>query len=136
MGYNAKNYTEQGGDVTHIGGKLIIDQGGSVEGLPSGGGTQLYKHLLVTGVYPSQRTIVLISTSDTPITSKGTGFITEVSGESVIYKSFGGVPLFVFHYKGNNTLDVHYASISDTGELSVITKTFDTNDYTDTVTAL
>ena len=34
MGYNAKNYTEQGGAVTHIGGKLVIDEGGSVEGLP------------------------------------------------------------------------------------------------------
>ena len=33
--YNAKNYTEQGGDVTHIGGKLIIEEGASVEGLPS-----------------------------------------------------------------------------------------------------
>ena len=34
MGYNTKNYTEQGGEVTHIGGKLIIDEGGSIEGLP------------------------------------------------------------------------------------------------------
>ena len=34
-GYNAKNYTEQGGDVTHIGGKLIIEDGGSIEGLPA-----------------------------------------------------------------------------------------------------
>ena len=33
--YNAKNYTEQGGDVTHIGGKLVFDEGGSAEGLPS-----------------------------------------------------------------------------------------------------
>ena len=33
--YNAKNYTEQGGDVTHIGGKLIFEEGSSVEGLPS-----------------------------------------------------------------------------------------------------
>lgn len=32
--YNAKNYTEQGGEVTHIGGKLIFDEGASVEGLP------------------------------------------------------------------------------------------------------
>ena len=32
--YNAKNYTEQGGDVTHIGGKLVIEEGASVEGLP------------------------------------------------------------------------------------------------------
>ena len=35
--YNAKNYTEQGGDVTHIGGKLIIEDGAEVEGLDSGG---------------------------------------------------------------------------------------------------
>ena len=34
MSYNAKNYTEQGGEVTHIGGKLVIDERGSVEGLP------------------------------------------------------------------------------------------------------
>ena len=32
--YNAKNYTEQGGDVTHIGGKLVIEPGAIVEGLP------------------------------------------------------------------------------------------------------
>ena len=31
--YNAKNYTEQGGEVTHIGGKLVFDEGASVEGL-------------------------------------------------------------------------------------------------------
>ncbi len=30
---NRKNYTEQGGEITHIGGKLIIDEGASVEGL-------------------------------------------------------------------------------------------------------
>lgn len=35
MSYNAKNFTEQGGDVTHIGGSLIIEEGASVEGLPS-----------------------------------------------------------------------------------------------------
>lgn len=31
--YNAKNYTEQGGSVTHIGGKLVIDEGAEVIGL-------------------------------------------------------------------------------------------------------
>lgn len=31
--YNSKNYTEQGGDVTHIGGKLVIEDGAVVEGL-------------------------------------------------------------------------------------------------------
>ncbi len=37
MSYTVKNYTEQSGDVTHIGGKLIIEEGASVEGLPSSG---------------------------------------------------------------------------------------------------
>ena len=32
MSYNVKNYTEQGGDVTHIGGKLVFEEGASVEG--------------------------------------------------------------------------------------------------------
>ena len=31
--YNVKNYTEQGGEITHIGGKLIVEEGGDVEGL-------------------------------------------------------------------------------------------------------
>lgn len=33
--YNTKNYTEQGGDVTHIGGSLIIEDGADVTGLPA-----------------------------------------------------------------------------------------------------
>lgn len=37
-GYNVKNYTDQGGEVTHIGGKLIFDEGATVEGFPGGGG--------------------------------------------------------------------------------------------------
>ena len=41
MNYNAKNYTEQGGDTTHIGGKLVIEQGAIVEGLPSASGIVL-----------------------------------------------------------------------------------------------
>ena len=36
--YNAKNYTEQGGDVTHIGGKLIFEEGAQVDGLPGTSG--------------------------------------------------------------------------------------------------
>lgn len=30
--YNAKNYTEQGGAVTHIGGSLVFDDGSTVSG--------------------------------------------------------------------------------------------------------
>lgn len=36
MSYSVKNYTEQGGEVTHIGGKLIIEEGAQVEGLNGG----------------------------------------------------------------------------------------------------
>lgn len=35
MSYNAKNYTEQGGDKTVIGGTLEILEGAQVKGLPS-----------------------------------------------------------------------------------------------------
>lgn len=35
MSYNAKNYTEPGGDVTHIGGTLVFDEGASVVGFPT-----------------------------------------------------------------------------------------------------
>jgi hypothetical protein len=35
MSYNTKNYTEQGGDKTVIGGTLEIKQGASVTGFPS-----------------------------------------------------------------------------------------------------
>ena len=34
-GYNAKNYTEQGGEKTIIGGTLEIKEGASITGLPS-----------------------------------------------------------------------------------------------------
>lgn len=27
MSYNVKNYTEQGGEITHIGGQLVFDDG-------------------------------------------------------------------------------------------------------------
>ncbi len=33
--YISKNYTEQGGEIIHIGGKLIIEDGASVQGLSS-----------------------------------------------------------------------------------------------------
>ena len=33
MSYNAKNYTEQGGEKTVIGGELVIEEGAKVTGL-------------------------------------------------------------------------------------------------------
>ena len=35
MSYNAKNYTEQGGEITHFGGKVIFENGCEIEGLPT-----------------------------------------------------------------------------------------------------
>ena len=37
--YNAKNYTEQGGDVTHIGGTLEFGEDAEVKNFPGGGGS-------------------------------------------------------------------------------------------------
>ena len=34
MSYNVKNYTEQGGEITVIGGTLEIKEGASITGLP------------------------------------------------------------------------------------------------------
>jgi len=34
MSYNTKNYTEQGGEKTVIGGELVIEEGATVTGLP------------------------------------------------------------------------------------------------------
>ena len=36
--YNSKNYTEQGGEVTHIHGRLVIEEDGEISGLPQAGG--------------------------------------------------------------------------------------------------
>lgn len=35
MSYNAKNYTEQGGETTRFGGCVIFEEGSTVEGLPA-----------------------------------------------------------------------------------------------------
>lgn len=32
--YNAKNYTEQGGETTHFGGTVVFDSGCAVQGFP------------------------------------------------------------------------------------------------------
>lgn len=41
MGYNTKNYTEQGGEKTVIGGILEIKEGAQVVGLPSSSGGEI-----------------------------------------------------------------------------------------------
>lgn len=55
MSYNAENYTEQGGAVTHIGGSLVFGDGAKVKNFPgavnvpdSGTASQILKKLLVS----------------------------------------------------------------------------------------
>ena len=48
--YNTKNYTEPGGDITHIGGKLIIEPGAEVVGLPAAGNVPESAATTVAGV--------------------------------------------------------------------------------------
>lgn len=35
MSYNTKNYTEQGGEITRFGGKVVFESGCIIEGLPA-----------------------------------------------------------------------------------------------------
>ena len=70
MSYNAKNHTEQGGEKTVIGGKVVIENGAEVEikegaqvtGLPSSD-KKLYKHSLVGDLE-----FILVDDSPTEIT--------------------------------------------------------------------
>lgn len=41
MSYNTKNYTEQGGEKTVIGGTLSFEDGAKVENFPGGGGSDI-----------------------------------------------------------------------------------------------
>lgn len=34
MRYNTKNYTEQGGEITHFGGRVIFEEDCEIDGLP------------------------------------------------------------------------------------------------------
>jgi len=40
MGYNCKNYFTDGGDTIVIGGKMVIEEGAQIEGLPAASFTQ------------------------------------------------------------------------------------------------
>lgn len=50
MSYNTKNYTEQGGEVTHIGGKLILEDGAELEGFPTAANVPASTATAVAGV--------------------------------------------------------------------------------------
>ena len=144
MSYNAKNYTEQGGNKTIIGGELEIksgatlklEEGAEVQGLPAGG-TKLYMHKLTVGSYPNQKVLKFITTNPEKITVKGTSLINYLSDDEVVFKSFQGSTIFRFGYKGTNNMTAYYFTMnSDTGVTSTETTQFDSNSYVDTVTEL
>ena len=69
MSYNAKNHTEQGGERTVIGGKVVIENGAEVEikdgaeitGLPSSGGLKLYNHKILFSSAQAYKKVVFNS---------------------------------------------------------------------------
>lgn len=89
MSYNTKNYTEQGGEVTHIGGKLIIDEGGSVEGLPSADSQAPSEATTVAGIKDDFNTL-LASLKDIGVVTKdtftvGAGLIPTPTEEDLVF---------------------------------------------------
>ena len=86
MSYNAKNFTEQGGDVTHIGGSLVIEEGGSVQGLPS-------------DILPSVVVIPIMQTGETNVTF------------SEIYNLVHKQHKIVFFIKSTHNEDADYSEV-------------------------
>ena len=70
--YNAKNYTEQGGDVTHIGGKLVFDEGGSVEGLD------------IPGVEPAKNQAASTATNATNLAKDFNALLTKLKNAGIM----------------------------------------------------
>lgn len=58
MNYNTKNYTEQGGEVTHFGGKVIFDDGVQIVGLPQAANQAASTATDVTGLKNDLNTLI------------------------------------------------------------------------------
>lgn len=56
--YNAKNYTEQGGEVTHIGGLLEFDDGAAISGFPGAKNQDLSTATQVAGLRADFNTLL------------------------------------------------------------------------------
>lgn len=99
MSYMTKNYTTDGGDTTVIGGKLVFEEGASVEGLPSSG--------------------VPTATADTAgIVKPGEGLIVDEDGTLTAEGSSGGGGI-VLNFGGFNLADAFRAPVDITDSVSV-----------------
>ena len=98
MSYTTKNYTTDGGDTTVIGGKLVFEEGASVEGLPSSG--------------------VPTATADTPgIVKPGEGLSVDEEGTLTADGSTGGG--IILNFGGLNLADAFRGPVDITESVSV-----------------
>ena len=67
MSYNTKNYTEQGGDKTVIGGELEIKEGARVTGLPSSAENQRTSEANTVAVLRDDFNVLLVHVLDSKL---------------------------------------------------------------------
>lgn len=92
------------------------------------GGTRLYKHTLDD---VNHRRIVIVTNYSTPISQSGSSFVTKIYDS--IDMRYAGATTFGVGYLGSTSVPVYYLDVR-TGATSQTT--FDTTNYTDTVTEL
>ena len=76
MQYNTKNYTEQGGNTTHFGGKVIFEPECEIEGLPDASPTA--KGLVKQGVSVSD------ATGETPTAAEYNALLASLRAAGII----------------------------------------------------
>ena len=111
--YNAKNYTEQGGEVTHIGGTLQFDEGGKMAG----------------GLLPNQEKV-----TGTGATG-GTNAVNAINALLIKMKNAGlmAADVFTMGYAAvNDTVAGHADRSYNTGKISDVT--VDNDAHTITIT--
>ena len=142
MSYNAKNHTEQGGEKTVIGGKVVIENGAEVEikegaqvtGLPSSAGLKLYKHVITGGVE-----VTLYDFDPTPITTVYQVGTRCNKFSKAFYHANGiasnGYPIIHAYTSTNKQLFIYCSANTELSRSSEITGTTSVTDTVTEVTA-
>ena len=111
MSYNTKNYTEQGGEKTVIGGILEIKEGASVTGLPSADNQAESTSSTVAGIKDDFNTLLL--------KLKDAGLMTP--------DAFSGISVKLCNTASGSTLETNHSAVTAvTYEDGVFTLTADT----------
>lgn len=104
-------------------GKALVVSGGKWQAGTISGGTKMYLHVFMDN---ASKTFSVMMASSTPITSSGTTFLNDLRLGAILGNQ--ATTLLYLQYQGSNTLGGKTRNNSDF--------TFNTENYTDTVTEL